>query len=132
VVGVGGAELEVEAALDVGEGVAGADEGQEHVVHRRVVPPARIRGHDLALGGKGIFSSGRRWRRVVSNWGWGWNRGGDRAGKGAWEGGSFLPAAARRPPPAAGAGWFRIGGGGDRAGKERLLANCRLCRNFWK
>jgi hypothetical protein len=52
VVGVGGAELEVEAALDVGEGVAGADERQEDVVHRRVVPPARIRGHDL-FGWKG-------------------------------------------------------------------------------
>ena len=62
-VGVGDAELAVEAALDVGEGVAGADERQEHVVHRRVVaPPARIRGrHDLfGKGGISSSSSGRR------------------------------------------------------------------------
>lgn len=44
VVGVGGTELEVKAALDVGEGVAGADERQVHVVHRRVAP---ISSHDL-------------------------------------------------------------------------------------
>lgn len=56
VVGVGGAELEVEAALDVGEGVAGADERREHVVHRRVVPrptAARIRSHlSVFFGGR--------------------------------------------------------------------------------
>jgi hypothetical protein len=45
-VGVGGAELEVEAALHVGEGGAGIGERGQDVVHRRVVPrppPARIR-----------------------------------------------------------------------------------------
>ena len=44
-VGVGGAELEVEAALHVGEGGAGVGERGQDVVHRRVVPrppPARI------------------------------------------------------------------------------------------
>lgn len=45
-VGVGGAELKVKAALDIGEGVAGADECQVYIVHRRVAPPARISSHD--------------------------------------------------------------------------------------
>lgn len=56
VVGVGGTELEVETALDVGEGVAGADERQVHVVHRRVAP---ISGHDLfgSMEVKGGISS---------------------------------------------------------------------------
>ena len=49
-VGVGGAELEVEAALHVGEGGVGDGERGQDVVHRRVVPrppPARIRHRHL-------------------------------------------------------------------------------------
>lgn len=45
---VGGAELEVEAVLHVGEGVSGFDERRQDFAHRRMVlrpPPARIRRH---------------------------------------------------------------------------------------
>jgi hypothetical protein len=63
----------------------------------------------LCLGGKGIFSSGRRWRWVVSNWGWGWNLEGIERERGAGREDLFFrpPPAARRPPLALGG--FELG-----------------------
>jgi hypothetical protein len=65
VVGVGGAELEVEAALDVGEGVAGADEGEEHVVHR---PPNATRCWSSCTDGSLVERLDRERERAAPAW----------------------------------------------------------------